>query len=145
MIRAVIDSNIIALGFISSPQSRAGTIHDAWIEGQYRLVTSQFCIRELKRVLGKRYFQSQLTPEMTDAYVRSVRQGSDYVRLTTRVFGVADHWQDDLMVSTALSGRANYLVIRDTGLLAVGYYSASPAESVQVINEEQFCLLLERS
>ncbi len=57
--------------------------------------------------------------------------------LTVRVSGSATHPQDDLILATALSGRANYLVTGDHGLLSVGAFQA-----VRIVTPREFLAYL---
>lgn len=58
--------------------------------------------------------------------------------LTVRVSGVATHPEDDLVLSTALSGNVEYLVTGDIKLQRLGTY-----QGIQMLSPRAFLRLLE--
>jgi predicted nucleic acid-binding protein len=66
-----------------------------------------------------------------------LRRRSRVVALTDRVSGVASHPEDDVVLSTALSGRADFLVTGDAALRGLGQYRGtvvlSPRAILQVL------------
>jgi uncharacterized protein len=66
---------------------------------------------------------------------------SDPVRipLTVSVSGVATHPEDDMILATALSAQADYLVTGDRQLQALGEF-----RGVRIVSPRQFVMVLER-
>ena len=119
MILVVLDTNVLASG-ITHSGGPAGRVITAWRQHRFRLVTSEHILEELRRTLEKRYFRSRLTKRERKSLMARLRRQSQVVTITATVEGVAPHLEDDLVLATALSAEANFLVTKDDGLLAVG-------------------------
>jgi predicted nucleic acid-binding protein len=65
---------------------------------------------------------------------------SDTVRtpITADVLGVATHPEDDLILATAVSAQADYLVTGDRHLLALGMF-----HGVQIVSPREFLTILD--
>jgi putative PIN family toxin of toxin-antitoxin system len=113
MIRATLDTNVLAPGIITSPQTVNGQIIQAWRENKYSLVLSEVILTELSRTLSQHYFSARLTAAQIEATVNLFRSEATIVPSIVTVAGVATHPEDDLILATALSGGAHYLVTRD--------------------------------
>jgi uncharacterized protein len=116
MIRATLDTNVLAPGIITSPQTVNGQVIQAWRENKYSLVLSEAILTELSRTLSEPYFSARLTAAQIEATVNLFRSEATIVPLLVTVAGVATHPEDDLILATALSGKAHYLVTRDEKL-----------------------------
>jgi uncharacterized protein len=116
MIRVTLDTNVLVSGVVASPQTVNGQIIQAWRENTYTLVLSEPILTELSRTLTQPYFSHRLTAEQIAGTVNLFRSEAIIVPLTVRVAGVATHPEDDLILATALSGKADYLVTRDEKL-----------------------------
>jgi putative PIN family toxin of toxin-antitoxin system len=116
MIRATLDTNVLAAGVITKAQTVNGQIIQAWRENKYSLVLSEAILTELSRTLSQPYFSARLTAAQIEATLYLFRSEATIVPLLVTVAGVAIHPEDDLILSTALSGRAHYLVTRDEKL-----------------------------
>ena len=60
------------------------------------------------------------------------------VPVTAQVQGVATHPEDDLILATAISGNADYLVTGDRQLLALGSYGG-----VRIVTPRDFLAILD--
>ena len=116
MIRATLDTNVLAPGIITSPQTVNGQVIQAWRDNKYSLVLSEVILTELSRTLSQPYFSARLTAAQIEAILNLIRSEATVVPLLIPVAGVATHPEDDLILATALSGRAHYLVTRDEKL-----------------------------
>ncbi len=58
--------------------------------------------------------------------------------ITVTVQGVASHPEDDLILATAVSARADYLVTGDRQLLALGTF-----QGVQIVSPRDFVAILD--
>ncbi len=112
MIRAVIDTNVLASGF-----AIAGTPPDLlirlWLAGVYVLVYSDHVIDELGAILLRPYFRTRLSPQQRAGNLGMLTAIGSWTALTIPVPGVATHPEDDLILATALNGAADYLVTGD--------------------------------
>lgn len=63
---------------------------------------------------------------------------AELTALTVVVEGVASHAEDDLVLSTAASANADYLMTGDAGLLAIRWYGStqivSPRDFLDILN-----------
>jgi putative PIN family toxin of toxin-antitoxin system len=118
MIRAVLDTNVLASAFLrhGSPPDQALR---AAVAGLYRLIISDHILEELSRTLVQPYFRARLSAEQLAANLEVIRLLSEHVSPTTSVRGVAPHPEDDLVLAAALNARADYLVTGDRAFLRV--------------------------
>lgn len=122
MIRVVLDANTLASGAITTTGTLASII-DAWRNGKYRLIVSEPILVELERTLQKPYFRKRLTNEQSSRFIMLLRKRTTISPIRTSVRGVATHPEDDLILATAASAKAAYLVTGDTKLVKLGTYS----------------------
>jgi putative PIN family toxin of toxin-antitoxin system len=139
VITVCLDTNVLASGVLGAmnPKSTPGAILRAWRDGAFRVVLSEHILEELARTLREPYFRARLTQEEVEAAVRALRRRCRVVALTDRVSGVASHPEDDVVLSTALSGRADFLVTGDAALRELGQLRGvivlSPRAFLQVL------------
>jgi putative PIN family toxin of toxin-antitoxin system len=122
MTRVVLDANTLASGAITTTGTLASII-DAWRNGKYTVIVSEPILLELERTLQKPYFQQRLTNEQSSRFIMLLRKRATISTITISVRGVATHPEDDLILATALSAKANYLVTGDAKLQKLGTYS----------------------
>jgi predicted nucleic acid-binding protein len=108
----VLGANVLASGIagISRPQSTPGEVLRRWRANAFTLVVSQPILDELLRTLTNPYFAARLSPTEVEANLLRLRTEARLQSITVRVSGRATHPQDDLILATALSGHAKYLV-----------------------------------
>jgi putative PIN family toxin of toxin-antitoxin system len=140
VIRAVIDTNVLASGFVI-----AGTPPDLlirlWLAGGFVLVYSDHVVDELARTLLKPYFRSRLTPEQRASNIGLLPAFGVWTPLTVPIHAVATQPEDDLILSTAVSGRADYLVTGDGPFIRrvptyQGIQLISPRDFLTILMEE---------
>jgi putative PIN family toxin of toxin-antitoxin system len=134
----LIDTTTLASMAIALPGGTLAIILDAWRQGRFVVVISDPLMLELRRTLGNDYFRRRLSPEDVRIYLDFVQVAAMFTSLTVQVSSVATHPEDDLVLSAALSGRANYLVTSDRRFRTrVPRYQnvalRSPAEFVTVL------------
>lgn len=88
----------------------------AWREARFELLVSEFLLTELALVLDEPYFRRRLSAVEAAEAVTSLRADASIVALTVPVSGVATHPEDDLVLATAVSARADYWVTGDQPL-----------------------------
>jgi putative PIN family toxin of toxin-antitoxin system len=143
MIRVVLDTNVLAPGAIASQGVVAG-IMDAWRADAFTLVFSAPIGVELVRTLLKPYFAGRLTTAAIMAYLALLVTRSEIVTVTSQITGVASHPEDDLILATALDGRADYLVTGDAQLQKLktfrGVAIVSPREFLTMLTDRSLQL-----
>ncbi len=114
MIRAVLDTNILLSGYVRIRHDTATVqLLDAWRNRLFTLVSSQEQLLELEHAFTKPYFRDRLSLQQIERELSLLRDESSLTTLEKKVSGVATHPADDVILSTAVNGRAAYLVTGD--------------------------------
>src|SRR5205085_1093113 len=95
---------------------------DGWRAGRFTLATSDHILTELSKTFAEPWFRSRLTPIEIAEDLELLRRNAVVVPITAEVHGVATHPEDDLVLATAISARADYLVTGDRQLQRLGSY-----------------------
>jgi putative PIN family toxin of toxin-antitoxin system len=136
---AVLDANLLARGALNRTTA-ISAILDAWRTKAFTLAISTHLMAETARTLQKRYFAQRILRADRLAYYELLYTDATLVPITVEVEGVATHPEDDLVLATALSASADYLVTRDRKLLDLGSYQGvtilSPTGFLQVIGAQ---------
>ena len=122
--KVVLDTNILASGAISA----AGTVSriiDAWRSGQFRLIVSAPILEELERTLQKPYFRRYLTEKQSSRFLKLLQRRATVSPITVSVHEIATHSEDDVILATAISAKADYLVTGDTKLQRLEMYQCT--------------------
>ena len=124
MIWVVADTNVLASGLAAYDvdESPLALILDAWRYGPLELVASAPIVAELRRTLAKPYFAQRFTTEEIERALYLVRHRSSFMDALADVRGVATTPEDDLILATAVSGEALFLVTGDRQLRDLGEY-----------------------
>ena len=135
MIRVVADTNVLASGLTGydAPASPVALILDAWRNDRLRLVASAPILAELRRTLTKPYFAQRLTTEEVDRALYLMRRRATFVFVLADVRGVATTPADDLILATAVAGKAPFLVTGDRQLRNLGEY-----QGVRILGPREF-------
>ena len=139
MIRAVVDTNTLVSGLLV-PGGIPARILLAAYASTFLCFASDAIISEVLKTLARPRIQRkyQLDPG-TIARITSFL-ASDPVRvpLTVTLQGVASHPEDDVILATALSARADYLVTGDRQLQTLDAY-----RGVQIVSPREFVNILD--
>lgn len=140
MILVVLDTNVLASGFAGFliPASVPGRLLHAWRAGEIEVVVSEHILTELARSFEQRYFQRRLTPNQVARSLALLQRQATTSRITAEVQGVATHPEDDLILATAVSAQAAYLVTGDSQLQKLGSY-----RGVTIVSPRDFLDLLQ--
>lgn len=136
MITAVIDTNILASGSLARTGSVA-EIMDAIYAGRFRLAISEHVLTELMHTLENPYFAQRLSTQQVVGFVSGLRAIALVVTPTITVSGVATHPEDDVILATALSAGAEYVVTGDKHLRNVGAHGGT-----RIISTAEFAAML---
>ena len=141
MIRATLDTNTLASGFVgfAAAQRAPGRLLHLWRAGRFELVVSANILAELADTLADPYFRRRLTPEQIAAAQRLLHDEATTTPLTAPVSGVATHPADDLVLAAAVSAGVDYLVTGDRQLQRLGTY-----QGVRILSPREFLVVLER-
>ena len=121
---AVFDTNVLASGIagIARQESTPGELLRRWRAGEFTLVVSEPILAECERTLQNPYFSTRLSLEDITAAINRLRNDTSRQPITSMATGVASHPEDDLVLATAISANATYLVTGDRQLLALGVF-----------------------
>jgi putative PIN family toxin of toxin-antitoxin system len=136
--RAVLDTNVLVSGLISD-HSPPRQLVDAWLDGQYTLVTSLHQVEELNHVLAYPRIASHL--HLSDAEVglilAALLSQGQVVPGALQLPGVTRDPKDDPLVACAVEGAADYLVSGDRDLLDLG-----EIENTRMVTPREFVDIL---
>jgi len=135
--RVVLDANVLTPGFTSTG-SASSRLVSHWRAGAYELVISEHILAELARAFKDPYYRARATPRQAERALALLREDAIVTELTTQVVAVATHPEDDLVLSTALSGQASILCTRDKQLLRL-----RSCQSVAILSPGELLALLE--
>lgn len=93
---------------------------------------------EVARTFGDRSFTRTLRPTLIEVALLSLRVAASLPPITIEVHGVATRPKDDLVLATAVSGKAEYLVTGDRPLQALGQ-----VQGVTILSPRQFLTMLD--
>lgn len=140
MIRAVLDANVLVVAPLTN-LTPPGQIVDAWQADRFELIISPHILSEVERAHRKPYFRARLTATQIDAYQRLLRRRATVIDITAEVVGVATHPEDDLVLATAVSAQADYLVTGDRPLRR----AAPTYQGVRLLSPADFLVILDAS
>jgi uncharacterized protein len=103
------------------------------------LITSDHIMSEVQLALSKPFFVDRLAPELVQSIREGLDQAAELTEIVHLVRGVAAHWQDDLVLATALSGQADFLVTGDSELLDLEH-----PYPFEIIHPNDFLAILQR-
>lgn len=138
MIRAVLDTNTLASGFVT-----AGGVGDQilrrWLLGFFELVISAHIIDELIVVFGKPYFRTRMSDRQAAENIVLLRRRAIMVPIDRSLTDIATHPEDDVILSVAVSAQVDYLVTGDRRFrVHVGSY-----DGVTLISPRDFLTILD--
>lgn len=109
----VVDTNIWVSAFLT-PRGYPARLKAYWQANRFDVVISLPLLAELAEVLARPRLQSKYkySAEEAAAYVRFIAELADVVEVTGRLSLCRDP-DDDLLLETAMTGRATHIVSRD--------------------------------
>lgn len=135
MIRAILDTNVLASGFVSfaNTQRAPSQLLHLWRESHFVLVVSLEIVAELLSTFASSYFQQRLTPAQIENARHLLMHEAELARISVHISGAATHPEDDAVLAAAVSARVDYLVTGDKGLLELGHF-----RGVRIITPREF-------
>ena len=139
MIRAVLDTNVFVSGVLrfDAAQSPPGQILHHWLADAFRVVMSVPLRREIERTLANPYFAARIPHAVGLRWLRSLDELAVPIEISLPVAGVATHPEDDLILATAASAQADYLVTGDKQLQHLetfhGVAIVSPSDFLDIL------------
>lgn len=140
MIKCVIDTNVV-ISAILNPKGIPGEIVEAWFKYEFLVVTSEFLIQELQRVLHYPHIQriKLLSENEIDKFVHDIINTSQLIEVSSIIDVVKKDTTDNQVLATALDGQVNYIVSGDPHLFNLrdfrGIKIVKPIEFLNVLDK----------
>lgn len=124
MTRVVLDTNVL-VSAVRVDRGPLAVIRESWLTGRCQVYVSDPLLAEVERTFAKPYFAERLGSARTQHFLTLLKQTAVLQPITERVAGVATHGEDDWILATAQSARAQFLVTGDKALQALGTFGAT--------------------
>lgn len=127
-----------------NPRGHPARLVSRWRTGGIRVVTSLSFLGELTKVLARPRLQRvrRFAAVEADLYLVMIQAGADIVTPTGRLHMCRDA-TDDLLLETALLGRAKFLVSRDADVIRdIALIRAFRERGVRIVTVGQFLRLV---
>jgi putative PIN family toxin of toxin-antitoxin system len=103
------------------------------VASTFQVIVSVPILEELERTLQKPYFRRSLTTTQSPRFLKLLQRRATVSPITVSIRGIATHPEDDLILATAVSAKADYLVTGDSKLQQVGAY-----QEVRILSPRKF-------
>lgn len=137
MIKAVLDVNILASAALNE-EGLPAVVVDLAIAGVYEMVVSNHIKERLQKVFERPYFLEHLSVAGRARILEAVNNDIESVEPDPSVRGIAPDEEDDLVLGTAVTAGADFLVTGDKGLLAIGHYG-----KMRIVTADEFLAEIE--
>jgi predicted nucleic acid-binding protein len=141
--RVLLDTNSLAAGIVGANldwQTPPAQIWRRWQQANFDLLISEQVMAELNTTLGLPWFADRIDPSARELAIEQLHANAEMAKPTTQITGIASHWQDDLVLSAAVSGNADYLVTGDANFRRVDEYQGvkirTPAEFLRELDAQ---------
>lgn len=135
--RYVLDTNLIISAVLFKNSKPAKAFRYALKHGE--ILSSLELLEELNEVLGRAKFNRYVTSEEREEFLESLIERIVLIQAVETIQICRDP-KDDMVLSLALSGRANYIISGDNDLLVL-----NPFHDVTIVTAEQFLLGIEEA
>ena len=117
MLRVVADTNVLVSSFLTKGKPRA--FLNVALRRRFKLVISQPIVDEVRDVLRREKFRRYLSRKEAEGFIERLIQIADVVEVKSNFKVIKDDPDDDVILNTALDGKADYIVSGDGHLLAL--------------------------
>ena len=133
--RVVLDTNIIVSALIATTGNPVAIV-DAWLSGEFTLLTCAAHLDELRTTLQKPRVAELVKPHKAGRLVNQVKKLGEHIDPLPRVARSPDP-TDDFLLALCEAGKADYLATGDkSGLLALGRHKGT-----QIVSARDFAAL----
>jgi uncharacterized protein len=139
MLRAVLDTNIIVSGTISSSGAPFDVL-EAWRHRRFTLTTSPPMLSEVERVFGYPRIKKaySLDAKTIEAILARLSKYSVVTSGTLRVDEIKEDPTDNMFLACAVEGEADFIVTGDRHLLELGAF-----RDTQIVGPRHFLKIAE--
>jgi putative PIN family toxin of toxin-antitoxin system len=135
--RVVFDVNILVSAVIA-PNGAPARAYLAALEQAWTIGRSGHIVSRLIEVLGRPRFHGRLPNDRLSAFLHGFYGYAEPFPPDPTVAGIADDEEDDLVLGTAVTAGADYLVTGDAGLLRIREY-----RGVRIVTAREFLAIIE--
>lgn len=114
MVRVVVDTNVLVSALVGHGKPRRLVLK---LLGKHTVILSREMLAELADVLARDRFM--IKDSQLERYLSGLVRKSEIVTISTRFKMISEDPDDDTVLNTAYSGKANYIVTGDRHLLAL--------------------------
>lgn len=137
MLHAVFDTNVLVSALIKRGKPRE--LWDAMLDGKVRLAISNELLAEFDEVIERPEFDRYVNKHRIARFRRVLLQKARVSQITARFHQVTDDPDDNMILETAHSTRANYIVTGDSDLLKLKRF-----RRIKIITVEQALRILRK-
>jgi putative PIN family toxin of toxin-antitoxin system len=137
--RITLDTNILVSAFISKEGQPAKILDLALTFQEIRLILSETILREFREVMLREEVRERFGYSARDieSFVQLLREVSSMVAVKSRFRAVKDDPNDDIVVNTAVDGKAEWIVSGDVHLRKMrvfrGIRIVTPREMLRIV------------
>ena len=133
MVRVVVDTNVLVSALIGDGKPR-NLIRELLEE--HTMILSRQMLAELADVLARGKFN--VRSSQVDKFLASLIRKSKIILVSSRFKVVSEDPDDDIVLNTAYTGKADYIVTGDRHLLALKKF-----ETIEIVKVAQLLIILE--
>ena len=134
---AVFDVNVLVSALIARGKPR-----ELWLKTvrkEFTLVLSGKIRSEFLRVIGRKKFRHYLSERDVVDFLKILNNTVKFVRPVSKLQVIEEDPDDNLILATAIRGRANYIVSGDRHLLDLGEF-----RGIKIVTVDRMLSILER-
>jgi len=138
MLRVVLDTNVLVSGLIMLGKPRE--LLSIIARREATLVLSKEILNEFTKVMRQNKLTEYVTEEQVERFIENIERIAEFVELESHLEVVNDP-KDDIVINTAIDGRADLIVSGDHHLLSLkefrGIKIASVDEAVRKLKKRR--------
>jgi hypothetical protein len=135
--RIVLDSNIMYSAAVS-PEGTPAVVVDHLLSGDDVIILSKPMLKRFRKVLQRPYAKSRLTSSQRLRILMRYGWLATLYDPDESITGIADDAEDDIVLGTAVAGKADVIVTGDKGLLAL-----HPFRGIAILTAWEFLDLID--
>jgi len=127
MLRVVLDTNVLVSGLIMLGKPRE--LLSIIARREATLVLSKEILNEFTKVMRRNKLTEYVTEEQVERFIENIERIAEFVELESHLEVVNDP-KDDIVINTAIDGRADLIVSGDHHLLSLKEFRRTKIASV---------------
>jgi len=128
MLRVVLDTNVLVSGLIMLGKPRE--LLSIVARREANLVLSREILNEFMKVVKRKKFTEYVAEEQIERFVENIERIAEFIEPESR-FEVVDDPKDDIVINTAIDGRADLIISGDHHLLSLKEFRGIKIVSVE--------------